>query len=296
MSDKEHKRFAISCIAVVVAIALVQIASPVDGGERQLKNSSYQRKPCRYDGESENNSEVERINRRLLNHEELMMEKYAMPATGFPTSKNETLQGVHCQNFSILNSQNAASFLENETNGVLRMHLNFSADTDVKVLFCIYKNISILQNRTCLDSDIYSIKLVYNKTVIRNFSRQDAVVLRLENKGVNRTNPSCLFLHPTEQKWLGDGMLCQPNSEFTECYSNHLTHIGVFNEAGPNEVFGSASALPSTDKKALGVIYYVGCVLSLTGILIMLILYCALQYVTSFVFYECRSIYAISYN
>uniref|UniRef100_T1IQ43 Uncharacterized protein n=1 Tax=Strigamia maritima TaxID=126957 RepID=T1IQ43_STRMM len=77
----------------------------------------------------------------------------------------------------------------------------------------------------------------------------------------------CAFWDEIEKKWSQDGISTNQSGNFTWCYSSHLTAFSVLFDPDPNE------QLDMKNKIALSIVSYVGCALSIIGLILTIITY-----------------------
>ncbi|XP_076445246.1 uncharacterized protein LOC143283086 isoform X3 [Babylonia areolata] len=99
----------------------------------------------------------------------------------------------------------------------------------------------------------------------------DPVTMTFVHLSENASDPSCVFWDVGRRQWSSEGCtlaLSLSSDNSSTCQCSHLTNFALL-----MDVYGAGGVLSEADKKALSIISYIGCGLSLLALLLTLLTY-----------------------
>ncbi|CAM1327799.1 Uncharacterised protein g9589 [Pycnogonum litorale] len=102
-----------------------------------------------------------------------------------------------------------------------------------------------------------------NNETLKNLTSHVIYAMTTEVVGVAK----CVYWIPKERRWSQEGIVTIQSHNRTTCYSTHLTAFSVLLDPVPSE------AIPYSHQRILSYISYIGCLISVVGLLLTIITY-----------------------
>ncbi|XP_022246737.1 adhesion G protein-coupled receptor E1-like isoform X2 [Limulus polyphemus] len=137
--------------------------------------------------------------------------------------------------------------------------------SEVRVKFVAYRNDKFFRSRIPTNERPYQMVLQASISDIRVDNLTDPLVYVMRSPVIGKV--FCVFWKEKEKLWATDGISTNKTQNFTICSSTHMTAFSVLLDPTPN------TEVSSDHQEALSIISYVGCVVSICGLILTILTY-----------------------
>eukprot|EP01137_Pigoraptor_chileana_P027094 Opistho-2@9258 len=115
--------------------------------------------------------------------------------------------------------------------------------------------------------------MTFDGVSISNLPSSNGFVFTVSLKDASTKDPICGFWNATSISWESSGcaLISRVNASIT-CRCNHLTSFGVLFDTST----GADNAIPAADEKALSILTYIGCSMSIVGCFLTILTFVAI--------------------